>query len=118
MVDFDGFKRAIDDFLGPIKDFPDEVIGLGEDIEEGAKEVGKEVKDAADTAMNTLILDPFATLTAGIDALIQDFLRIVCFLNNIPKRFANIGAGFVSVFKGVEEEFVALGYATDSARCL
>ena len=113
MVDFDGFKRAIDEFLGPIKDFPDEIKGLGEDIEEGAKEVGQEVKDAAGDAMQDLILKPFAQLTAGIDALIQDFLRIVCFLNNIPARFANIGAGFDSVFKGVEEEFVALGYAIE-----
>ena len=113
MVDFDGFKRAIDDFLGPIKDFPDEIKGLGEDIEEGAKEVAQEVQDAAKDAMQDFILDPFAELTAGIDALIQDFLRIVCFLNNVPMRFANVGAGFDSIFDGVVQEFVALGYAIE-----
>ena len=113
MVDFSGFKKAIDDFLKPIKKFPDEIKKLGDDIEDGAKEVGDEVKDAAEDAMQDLIVKPFAKLTAGIDALIQDFLRIVCFLNNVPARFANIGAGFDSVFKGVEEEFVALGYAIE-----
>lgn len=113
MVDFNGFKRAIDNFLKPIKRFPNKVRELGDDIKNGAGEVGREVKESADKAMNNLILAPFAQLTAGIDALIQDFLRIVCFLNNVPTRFANIGAGFDSVFKGVEEEFVALGYAIE-----
>ena len=113
MVNFNGFKRAIDDFLKPIKKFPDEIKKLGDDIKDGAKDVGDDVKDAAEGAMRDIILKPFAELTAGIDALIQDFLRIVCFLNNVPSRFANIGAGFDSVFKGVEEEFVALGYAIE-----
>ena len=113
MVDFGGFKRAIDNTLKPIKKIPNEFKKIGEKIEKVAKDAGDDITKGSKRAINDGILKPFSKLTAGIDAMIQDFLRIVCFLNNIPARFANIGAGFDSVFKGVEEEFVALGYAIE-----
>ena len=113
MVDFSGFKKAIDDVLKPLKKIPDELKKIGDNIEKSAKDAGDDITKGTKTVINKGILKPFAQLTAGIDALIQDFLRIVCFLNNIPTRFANIGAGFDSVFKGVEEEFVALGYSIE-----
>lgn len=113
MVDFSGFKKAIDNTLKPVKKIPNELKKIGDKIEKGAKDAGNSIKKGTDKAIKYGLLKPFATLTAGIDALIQDFLRIVCFLNNVPARFANIGAGFDSVFKGVEEEFVALGYAIE-----
>tara|TARA_Y100000992_G_scaffold857_1_gene520 strand:- start:4860 stop:5690 length:831 start_codon:yes stop_codon:yes gene_type:complete len=113
MVDFSGFKKGIEDTLKPIKKIPNELKKIGDNIDKGLKDAGDDITKGTKTAINKGILKPFADLTAGIDALIQDFLRIVCFLNNIPARFANIGAGFDSVFKGVEEEFVALGYAIE-----
>lgn len=113
MVDFGAFKRAIDNTLKPVKKIPDKLKKIGNKIEKGAKDAGNTIKKGTNKAINDGLLKPFAQLTAGIDSLIQDFLRIVCFLNNVPARFANIGAGFDSVFKGVEEEFVALGYAIE-----
>lgn len=113
MVDFSGFKKGIEDTLKPIKKIPNELKKIGDNIDKGLKDAGDDITKGTKTAINKGILNPFLKLTAGIDALIQDFLRIVCFLNNIPTRFANIGAGFDSVFKGVEEEFVALGYAIE-----
>ena len=113
MVNFDVFKKAIDNTLKPLKKIPDGLKKIGDKIEKGVKDAGDDLTKGTKIAVNEGILKPFSKLTAGIDALIQDFLRIVCFLNNIPARFANIGAGFDSVFKGVEEEFVALGYAIE-----
>lgn len=113
MVDFKGFQRAIDNTLKPVKKIPNELKKFGDQIKNGAKEAGNKIKKGTDKAIKDGLLKPFAQLTAGIDAMIQDFLRIVCFLNNIPARFANIGAGFDSVFQGVQEEFIALGYAIE-----
>ena len=111
MVKF--FKDTLDKVLKPIKKFPKVFDKIGDDIKDAFEKAGEEITKGTDTAINEAFVKPFAEMTAGIDALIQDFLRIICFLNNVPTRFANVGAGFDSIFDGVVQEFVALGYAIE-----
>ena len=111
MVKF--FKDSLDKVLKPIKKLPKEFDKIGDDIKDAFEKAGEEITKGTDTAINEAFVKPFAEMTAGIDALIQDFLRIICFLNNVPTRFANVGAGFDSIFDGVVQEFVALGYAIE-----
>jgi hypothetical protein len=107
------FKEILDRVLEPIKKIPAAFEKIGSDIENAFETAGREIETGVKTALNDAIVTPFSDMTAGIDALIEDFIRIVCFLNNVPMRFANVGAGFDSIFDGVVQEFVALGYAIE-----
>lgn len=59
------------------------------------------------------VLDPLLDMTKGIDVMIKNFARIVCFLNKSPPRFRNLSASLDNIFTALGEEFVALGYALD-----
>ena len=80
MVKF--FKDTLDKVLKPIKKFPKVFDKIGDDIKDAFEKAGEEITKGTDTAINEAFVKPFAEMTAGIDALIQDFLRIICFLNN------------------------------------
>ena len=56
---------------------------------------------------------PIKEMTKGIDTMIENFIRIVCFINKSPVRFRNLGASFENIFNGFIAEFVALGYALE-----
>jgi hypothetical protein len=59
------------------------------------------------------VLDPLLDMTNGIDTMIKNFARIVCFLNKSPPRFRNLAASLDNIFTASGEEFVAFGYALE-----
>lgn len=45
----------------------------------------------------------------GIQNMIRDFKRIICFLGTVPLRIRNLNAGFENIFNGINAEFEAIG---------
>ena len=55
----------------------------------------------------------------GVKMMIETFKRIICFLNSVPRRIANLNAGFESIFNGtnvVEEAFAERSIDAQVAR--
>ena len=75
------------------------------------KEMPQKIEIPLKSFMKTAVEDPIKEVTAGIDAMIEDFVRIICFMNKSHTRFSNMSAAFDTLFKGIVEEFVALGHA-------
>ena len=93
-------KKIADDIGKPI-------TSLGNEF----KKIPKRVFKPINKFMKKSVLDPIMSLTNGIDDMITNFIRIICFLKATPNRFRNLGTAFDEVFNGVEEEIVAIGYA-------
>lgn len=88
-------------------DISNPISSLESDITSFPDKIKKPIK----TFIKTSIEDPIMKLISGIDVMITDFIRIICFLKTTPRRLHHLGNAFDNVFKGVSEEFVALGYA-------
>ena len=82
-------------------------------IENEINKIPEKVFDPVSDFMSDNIEKPILSLTDGIEEMIQNFIRIVCFINKTPIRFRNLGASFDNIFDGVVAEFVALGYALE-----
>ena len=80
-------------------------------IEDGVNSIPDKVFKPVSDFMEDNVEDPIMDLIDGIDEMIENFIRIVCFINKSPVRFRNLGASFNNIFSGIIEEFIALGYA-------
>lgn len=65
--------------------------------------LGKVVKDLQKSlnSMKKMILAPMA----GIDTMIKNFERIMCFFETVPQRVNNVIAGVDNIFTGIEEQY-------------
>jgi hypothetical protein len=83
---------------------------IGEPLEKGFK---NDIEKPMKKFIEEDVLDPLLDMTKGIDDMIKNFARIVCFLNKSPPRFRNLAASLDNIFTASTEEFVAFGYALD-----
>ena len=60
-------------------------------------------------AINSAIEDMFRVPLDGIMTMIENFKRIVCFLESMPKRARNVTSGVNNIFTGVEKKVDAVG---------
>jgi hypothetical protein len=63
------------------------------------------VQNAVNAAIDAIFRPPLA----GVFIMIENFKRIVCFLESVPKRARNVTAGVSNIFLGVERKFQAIG---------
>lgn len=98
---FERIKQSIPNKLNaPINNINREFQSLPKKIETPLKKF-----------MKTAVEDPIKEVTNGIDSMIKDFQRIICFMNKSHTRFSNMSAAFDNLFTGIIEEFIALGHA-------
>ena len=83
------------------------------DIISGVEDIALDVFNPIKDFVNDNIADPIMSVIDGIDTMIENFIRIVCFLNKSGSRFRNLSSSFENIFEGVIEEFVAVGYALE-----
>ena len=60
-------------------------------------------------AINNAIEKMFRVPLDGIMTMIENFKRIICFLESMPKRARNVTSGVSNIFSGVEKKVDALG---------
>jgi hypothetical protein len=116
-----GFTKSITKMGDAIKSTGDDVLKkMADDIGKPITSIGDEFKKIPDKVFTPIneflkksVRDPILSLIDGIDDMILNFIRIVCFMKSTPTRFRNLGTAFDEVFNGVSQEFVALGYAFD-----
>jgi len=77
-------------------------------IAELFKKIARIPKMIADAIVNA-IEKMFRKPLAGIMTMIENFKRIVCFLNSLPTRARNVTAGVSNIFLGVEKKVDAIG---------
>jgi hypothetical protein len=63
------------------------------------------IKDAIDSAIEKMFRVPLD----GIMTMIENFKRIICFLESMPKRARNVTSGVSNIFLGVEKKVDAVG---------
>jgi len=63
------------------------------------------IKDAIGKAIEKIFRVPLD----GIMVMIENFKRIICFLESMPKRTRNVTSGVSNIFLGVEKKVDALG---------
>ncbi len=107
---FKGVLRDAEDFF---KKIPRGITKGVNAIENEINKIPEKVFDPISDFMSDNIEKPILKLTEGIDEMIENFIRIVCFIKRTPVRFRNLGASFESIFDGFIAEFVALGYALE-----
>ena len=89
---------------------------LGEPIDEIEKafdKYSKQVERDTKKALKATIKDTIVEITKGIDVMLSNFVRILCFLNKMPCRFRNLFESFDNLFQGVAEEFLVIGQAIE-----
>lgn len=94
-----------------IKKIPKKITGGVRKIQKGVNSIPDKVFKPVSDFMEDNVEDPIMEVIDGIDDMIENFIRIVCFINRSPVRFRNLGASFNNIFSGIIEEFIALGYA-------
>lgn len=60
-------------------------------------------------AITTAIEKMFRTAFGGILEMIENFKRIICFLESMPLRTRNVTSGMANIFLGIEKKVDALG---------
>lgn len=107
----DIFNKPLNSAGKFLSDIPKEVNKGLDSIEDGINDIPDIIFKPIKKFIKTNIEDPIMSLIDGIDDMIENFIRIVCFINKSPVRFRNLGASFENIFTGVIEEFIAMGYA-------
>jgi hypothetical protein len=67
--------------------------------------IPKMIGDAITNAIEKMFRVPLD----GIMTMIENFKRIICFLESMPKRARNVTSGVSNIFSGVEQKVDALG---------
>jgi len=83
------------------------------DMEKAFDKYSRQVERDTKKALTASIKDPIVELTKGIDIMLINFVRILCFLNKMPCRFRNLFEAFDNLFQGVAEEFIVIGQAIE-----
>ena len=84
-----------------------------DDLEKAFDKYSKQVERDTKKALKASIQDPVVEITKGIDVMLINFVRILCFLNKMPCRFRNLFEAFDNLFQGVTEEFLVIGQAIE-----
>ncbi len=113
--------QAMEPVLTPICEMGNELLGGVngllraplDEMERAFNRYSKEVKRDTKAALKATIEDPIAELTKGLDNMLINFIRIVCFLNKTHCRLRNLFEAFDNLFQGVAEEFITLGQAIE-----
>lgn len=114
-----GFGKDVNKVFGGVlgdagnffKNVPKDMNKGIDNMDKNMKKFPKKVMKPISKFMKDNVEKPIMDMVSGIDDMILDFVRIVCFINKSPVRFRNLGASFDNVFNGVIEEFIAIGYA-------
>tara|TARA_B110000879_G_scaffold158586_1_gene204753 strand:+ start:783 stop:1538 length:756 start_codon:yes stop_codon:yes gene_type:complete len=69
----------------------------------------KNIPNMIANAIKNAIERMFRKAFAGVLEMIENFKRIICFLQSIPKRSRNITSGVNNIFKGVGKKYEAIG---------
>lgn len=115
------FKKDVTSFMDPVVNGICDLSSagtklLGEPIDELEKafdKYSKQVERDTKKALKATIKDPIVEITKGIDVMLSNFVRILCFLNKMPCRFRNLFESFDNLFQGVAEEFIVIGQAIE-----
>tara|TARA_B100000902_G_C27250925_1_gene885224 strand:- start:823 stop:1542 length:720 start_codon:yes stop_codon:yes gene_type:complete len=67
--------------------------------------VWREIKKAVNKAIDSL----FRAVFGGVLRMIENFRRIVCFLESLPLRARNVTSGVQNIFEGVAKKVEAIG---------
>jgi hypothetical protein len=107
----DLFEQLFKDMLKPVDDLFDSMTSDLKKMNERLKILPKSMNDiladvvdelkTALSAMKKVIMAPMA----GIDDMITNFKRMMCFFETIPGRVNNIMAGMDNTFQGIEEQY-------------
>ena len=115
------FKEDVASFMDPVVNGICDLSSagtklLGEPIDELEKafdKYSKQVERDTKKALKATIKDRIVEITKGIDIMLINFVRILCFLNKMPCRFRNLFESFDNLFQGVAEEFIVIGQAIE-----
>ena len=115
------FKKDITKFMDPVVNGICNIGSswtklIGEPIDEmenALDKYSKQVERDTKAALKVTIKDPIVEITKGIDIMLINFVRILCFLNKMPCRFRNLFESFDNLFQGVAEEFLTIGQAIE-----
>lgn len=107
------FKPITDELENAVKEIPKIFRPPLDEMEKGMKIAGNEITKGMKVALKEGVEKPVKEITKGIDIMLHNIIRIVCFMNKMPCRFRNLFATFDNLFKGIIEEFSALGQAMD-----
>ena len=110
----DFFKDLFKTMLAPIDDIFDSMTkdlktmnkrlkSLPNSMNNILSDVVDDLKSALD-AMKKVIMAPMA----GIDTMIANFKRLMCFFETVPQRVNNIMTGMDNVFQGIEEQYALI----------
>ena len=67
--------------------------------------IWREIKKAVNKAIDAL----FRAVFGGVLRMIENFRRIVCFLESLPLRARNVTSGVQNIFEGVAKKVEAIG---------
>ena len=117
----DVIEDAIMEVVDPVVEFAEEVVDfipretkkVVKKVEKAVVDIGEDIHDGLKYALKVTIEDPIKELTDGIDAMIENFIRIICFMKKTPRRFRNFFVAYQRVMEGVFEEVVAFGQALE-----
>ena len=115
------FKKDVTSFMDPVVNGICDLSSAGtkllgepiDEIEKAFDKYSKQVERDTKKALKATIKDPIVEITKGIDIMLINFVRILCFLNKMPCRFRNLFESFDNLFQGVAEEFIVIGQAIE-----
>jgi hypothetical protein len=115
------FKKDVTSFMDPVVNGICDLSSAGtkllgepiDEIEKAFDKYSKQVERDTKKALKATIKDPIVEITKGIDVMLSNFVRILCFLNKMPCRFRNLFESFDNLFQGVAEEFLVIGQAIE-----
>lgn len=87
-------KKAVDSTVGALKKAMETIANIP-----------RMIQDAIDKAIEQMFRVPLD----GIMTMIENFKRIICFLESMPKRARNVTSGVNNIFLGVEKKVDAVG---------
>tara|TARA_B100001093_G_scaffold80126_1_gene71525 strand:- start:20323 stop:21285 length:963 start_codon:yes stop_codon:yes gene_type:complete len=114
-------EQVMEPVLAPICELGKELIAGAQgllrapldEMERAFNEYSEDVKRDTKAALKATIEDPITELTKGLDNMLINFIRIVCFLNKTHCRLRNLFEAFDNLFQGIAEEFITLGQAIE-----
>lgn len=117
----DAIKKVGDFFKDLFKKILDPIDDLFDLMTKDLKKMNKRLKKLPNSMNNILddVVDDLKTALdemrkiimapmAGIDTMITNFKRLMCFFETVPQRVNNIMAGMDNVFQGIEEQYALI----------
>ena len=99
------FKKAGKTISKGVTKAVDSTVGALKKAMEMIARIPRMIQDAIDAMVEAMIRKPLD----GVFTMIENFKRIVCFLESMPKRARNVTSGVGNIFLGVEKKVEAVG---------